>query len=167
MPRQLLGSAAWITMWRERVALFSRLNWPVALLWVIVIVIAIVMYAETFVAAPLSLIALAIPLAMINGCGEELLWRGMYVHLFPRNIWLAMVYLSFGFALWHLAPQIIFPAESVIEFVVATLWLGLAYGVIAYRTGAVTWPALAHSLSGIVALSGFLAPSLLVLIANI
>ncbi len=84
-------------MWGERVALFSRLNWPVALLWVIVI--AIVMYAETFVAAPFSLIALAIPLAMINGCGEELLWHGMYVYLFPRNIWLAMVYPSFGFAL--------------------------------------------------------------------
>jgi hypothetical protein len=98
------------------------------------------------------------------GCCEEILWRGLYVRLFPRNIWMGILYPSLGFALWHFAPQVIFPAENVIGFVVSTFFLALPYGFIAYKTGSAKWTAVSHSLSGILALSGYLAPGLLKLI---
>jgi membrane protease YdiL (CAAX protease family) len=121
------------------------------------------MYGGEFLAAPWMLILAAIPLATINGFCEELLWRGLYVRAFPSSPWLGMVFPAAGFALWHFAPQLVYPAENMASFVVSTLFLGLAYGFIAYRTGSAKWPAISHSLSGILALSGWLAPSLLAL----
>jgi hypothetical protein len=83
--------------------------------------------------------------------------------LFPRNIWMGILYPSLGFALWHFAPQVIFPAENAIGFVVSTSFLALPYGFIAYKTGSAKWTAVSHSLSGILALSGYLAPNVLAL----
>ena len=114
---------------------------------------ASIMYGKDFVAAPLVLILIAIPYATVNGVCEELLWRGLYVKAFSTNPWLAMVYPAFGFALWHFVPQIIFPADNEIGFVLSTLFLGLAYGFIAYRTGSARWTAISHSLNGILALA--------------
>jgi len=161
IPRVLLGEAEFAAILRDRAPLFSRENWPAALLCLVVTLVAVFMYVGEFTRAPLALILLAIPLATINGFCEEILWRGLYVRLFPRNPWLGILYPALGFALWRFAPQVIYPAENAIGFVVSTLFLGLAYGFIAYRTGSARWTAISHSLSGILALSGYLAPSLL------
>jgi membrane protease YdiL (CAAX protease family) len=146
---------------RDRASLFSRSNWLAAALWLLVTLVAVLMYAGDFLRAPLTLILLAIPLATINGFCEEILWRGLYVRLFPNNPWLAILYPSLGFALWHLAPQLVFPAENISGFVLSTFFLALPYGYIAYRTGSAKWTALSHSISGILALSGYLAPTVL------
>jgi len=164
VPRALLGKAEFASILRDRAPLFNRPNWLAALLWLAVTLIAVLMYAREFLHAPLSMILLAVPLAALNGFCEEILWRGLYVRLFPRNPWLGILYPSLGFALWHLAPQVIFPAENVIGFVVSTFFLALSYGCIAWRTGSAKWTAISHSLSGILALSGYLAPSVLALI---
>lgn len=164
VPRALLGKAEFASILRDRARLFSRTNWLAAGLWLTVTVIAILMYVTDFLRAPLTLVLLAAPLATLNGLCEEILWRGLYVRLFPRMPWLAIVYPSLGFAFWHLAPQVIFPAENVSGFVISTFFLALPYGLIAYKTGSARWTAISHSLSGILALSGYLAPSLLTLI---
>ena len=163
VPRWLLGKANFATILRDRATLFSRPNWLAALLWLAVILTAIFLYAGEFLRAPLPLILLAVPLATLNGFCEEMLWRGLYVRLFPHNPWLAILYPSLGFALWHLAPQVVFPAENIIGFVISTFFLALPYGYIAYSTGSARWTAVSHSLSGILALSGYLAPSVLAL----
>ncbi len=164
IPRALLGKAEFASILCDRARLFSRTNWLAAGLWLTVTVTAILMYVTDFLRAPLTLILLAAPLATLNGLCEEILWRGLYVRLFPRTPWLAIVYPSLGFAFWHLAPQVIFPAENVSGFVISTFFLALPYGLIAYKTGSARWTAISHSLSGILALSGYLAPSLLTLI---
>ncbi len=164
-PRWLLGKAEFAALLRDRAPLFSRANWLAALLWLTVTLVSVWMYAGDFLRAPLTLILLAAPLATLNGFCEEILWRGLYVRRFPRNPCLAILYLSLGFALWHLAPQVIFPAENVIGFAVSTFFLALPYGYIAWRTGSAKWTAISHSLSGILALSGYLASSVLALIA--
>jgi membrane protease YdiL (CAAX protease family) len=128
---------------------------------------ALAMYGRDFIHAPLLMIVLAIPLATINGICEELLWRGLYVRAFPGNPWLGMVFPGVGFALWHFVPQTIYPAENQLSFVLSTLFLGLAYGLIAYRTGSAKWTAISHSLSGILALSGYLPSSLLALMGQV
>lgn len=163
VPRILLGRVEFATILRDHVPLFNRSNWLAAVLWLVITFIAVLIYAGEFIRAPLSLILLSAPLATLNGFCEEILWRGLYVRLFPRNPWLAILYPSFGFAFWHLAPQVVFPAENIGGFVISTFFLALPYGYIAYRTGSAKWTAISHSLSGILALSGYLAPSLLAL----
>jgi|YNPMSStandDraft_2_1061718.scaffolds.fasta_scaffold01912_6 hypothetical protein len=165
IPRALLGKTEFATILHDRAPLFSRANWPAALLWLVVTLVAVLMYAGEVLRAPLTIILLAVPLATLNGFCEEILWRGLYVRLFPRNLWLGILYPALGFALWHFAPQVIFPAENVTGFVISTFFLALPYGFIAWRTGSARWTAISHSLSGILALSGHLAPSLLALIA--
>lgn len=166
VPRWLLGKTAFATILHDRHPLFCRPNRLAAGLWLLIMLIAVLMYAAEFSRAPLILILLAVPLATVNGLCEETLWRGLYVRCFPRNAWLAILYPSLGFALWHLAPQVIFPSENVFGFLVSTFLLALPYGYIAYRTDSAKWTAISHSLSGILALSGYLAPSLLSLIGD-
>lgn len=166
LPGGILGRQGFLSLLWNEAALFQRKNWPAALVWLLVMAVSVWMYAPDFVRAPLVLIAAAIPLATINGVCEEVLWRGLFVRLFPGDARMSIVYPAIGFALWHFAPQIIYPAENAVGFVVSTLFLGLAYGFVAYRTGSARWTVLAHSLSGILALSGNLAPSLLALIGN-
>lgn len=161
IPLILLGKAEFASILRDRAPLFSRENWHAALLWLFVTLVSVLMYAGEFIRAPLALILLAALLATLNGFCEEILWRGLYVRLFPRNPWLGILYPALGFALWHFAPQIIFPAENIIGFVVSTFFLALPYGFITYRTGSARWTAISHSLSGILALSGYLAPSMM------
>ncbi len=151
---------------KSEIALFSRKNWLAALLWAIAILVPLWMYWQNFLHAPPELILLAIPLATANGFCEEMLWRGLYVRAFIGNPWLTIIYPSLGFALWHLAPQNIFPSENRAGFVLMTLALGLTYGYIAHATRSAKWTAIAHSLSGILALSGMLAPSLLELFSR-
>jgi len=163
LPRWLLGKAEFAAILRDRAPLFSHSNRLAALLWLTVTLVSVWMYAGEFLRAPLTLILLAVPLATINGFCEEILRRGLCVRRFPQNPWMAILYPSLGFALWHLAPQVIFPAENVIGFVLSTFFLALPYGYIAYRTGSAKWTAISHSLSGILALSGYLAPGVLAL----
>jgi len=161
IPRVLLGKAEFAAILRDHAPLLSRGISLAALLWLVVMLSAIFMYAGEFIRAPLVLILLAIPLATVNGFCEEILWRGLYARLFPSKPWLSILYPAAGFALWHIAPQIIFPAENIPVFIISTFFLALPYGFIAWRTGSARWTAISHSLSGILALSGYLASSMM------
>ena len=165
-PGLILGKQGFSSLLTDRRALFDRRNWLAAALWIVVTVVAVLMYGQGFVRASPLLILLAVPLATINGLCEELLWRGLYVRLFPDNAWLGIVYPAAGFALWHFAPQIVYPAEGVVGFVLSTLFLGLAYGFIAYRTGSAKWTAVSHSLNGIVALAYPMAQAVISLLSH-
>lgn len=165
IPWLLMGKG-FASLLTDRIPLFSQPNWLAALLWAIVTLVTLVMYGKSFVKASLALVLLAIPLATLNGFCEEILWRGMFVQAFPGNPWLGILYPAVGFALWHLAPQSVFLAENKSAFIFSTFFLGLAYGFIAYSTGSAKWTAISHSLSGILALSGFLAPSVLALLGR-
>jgi membrane protease YdiL (CAAX protease family) len=162
IPLALLGRFGFVGLWQERTPLFSRRNWLAALLFIVITAVTIWMYGGNFIRAQWILILLAIPAATVNGICEELLWRGLYVRTFSSNPWMGILYPALGFAAWHIAPEQVFPAsEGMFPFVLSTFFLGLAYGFIAYRTGSARWTAFSHSLNGILALSGMLAPSLL------
>ncbi len=114
---------------------------------------------------PLPLILIGVLVAVINGYCEELLGRGLYVKAFPRQpIW-GVVYPAARFALWHVAPQLVYPApEGVGALVESAFGLGLVYGAVAHQTGAMKWVGLSHSVNGVLAFGGALAPSLLRLV---
>jgi membrane protease YdiL (CAAX protease family) len=164
VPLLLLGRDGFSSLFVDEAPLLSRPNWLAAVLWASITLVAIFMYGRDFLRASPTLILIAIPAAAVNGLCEEILWRGLYVSLFPDNFWLAIIFPSIGFALWHLVPLQVFSEGNKTTFVLSTFFLGLAYGLIAYKTGSITWTALSHSLNGILALSGMIAPIILKLL---
>ena len=90
------------------------------------------------------------PVTIINGTCEEILWRGVYVKAFRKNLLLACFYPAAGFALSHISPGLVFPAEGgLFSFLISTFFLGLVYGWVAYKTGSAHWTAVTHSLIGL------------------
>jgi len=161
LKREGIGS-----LLREENPLFRRSNWLPALLLVLIVVITVIMYPPTgLLAAPIKLVLIAVPVAIVNGVCEELLWRGLYVKVFASNAVLGVVYPSVGFALWHLSPQLVVPAENgAWPFVASTFFLGISYAWISYRTGSIKWNVISHSIGGILDIGGAIAPSILALV---
>lgn len=166
VPLHMIGGGGIVSLFKERAPLFRRSNWVAAGLFVLIVVITIIMYPPTnVVAAPARLLVVAIPVAIINGICEEVLWRGLYVRAFPENPLLGVVYPAVGFALWHISPQLVFPAQTGIwTLVLSTFFLGISYGWISYRTSSIRWNAISHGLGGILDLGGAIAPSIVVLL---
>jgi membrane protease YdiL (CAAX protease family) len=158
----LKDQGGWLSVLKQEKPFFSKARLDAVLLFLVVTVISILMYWKDFTQAPLALVLVAIPVAIFNGFCEEALWRGLYTRIFPHQ-WLAgLVLPAIGFALWHFAPQSVHPSGTgVLPFVLSTLFLGLSYGWIAYRTGSARWTAISHSLSGIAAVGGPIALTIL------
>jgi membrane protease YdiL (CAAX protease family) len=154
-----------VSLFREKNPLFRKSNWLPAVLLVLIVTITVIMYPPSgLLSEPVKLLIIAIPVAIINGVCEELLWRSLYVKTFSDNTALGIIYPSIGFALWHISPQLVFPAESGIwPFVCSTFFLGISYGWISYRTSSIKWVALSHSIGGILDLGGAIAPSIVAL----
>lgn len=162
VPLVCLGRAGLLSLFKEQTPLFTKENWLLVVLLLSTTVGALVMYFIPDVAhIPRLLILIAIPVATINGIGEEILWRGLYVKVFPRQVLWGLVYPSVGFAIWHISPQLVFPAPGgVFSLVGSAFFLGLCYSLIAYKTGSMKWTGISHSLNGILAFGGAIAPSL-------
>lgn len=132
--------------------LFRKENWLLITLLSLTIAGAFWMYFIPGLASVSLGVLLFSPIAIINGTAEEILWRGVYVKAFEHNVVLGCVYPAAGFALFHLAPTLVFPAEGgAFPFIVSTFALGLVYGWVAYRTKTARWTAIAHSLAGVLA----------------
>lgn len=52
------------------------------------------MYFSSFINAPILLIIVAVPAAIINGIFEEILWRGLYIKTFPKKLFSGFIYPS-------------------------------------------------------------------------
>ena len=166
VPLLILKREGISTLFKEESLLFQKSNWLPAGFLVIILVATVAMYPPTrLVSAPIELLILAVPIAIINGICEELLWRGLYVKAFSGNVVLGVIYPSIGFAFWHISPQLVIPAETGIwPFVLSTFFLGISYGWISFKTGSIKWNAISHSLGGILDLGGAIAPSIMVLL---
>lgn len=55
--------------------------------------------------------AVMIGSGVVNAVGEELLWRGLFVHEFPEDLLRGAAWPLAGFSIWHLAPQIVLPSQ--------------------------------------------------------
>jgi membrane protease YdiL (CAAX protease family) len=114
------------------------------LLWPPVGAIATRFAPELAASTPPMLVTIA-GVALVNAILEELLWRGVFISLFPRNPWLGWLWPAVGFGLWHLAPQVIHPSSmGPFVYVVSATALGLSWGWVAYRTGSLRWVSVSH-----------------------
>lgn len=98
-------------------------------------------------------VVVQVVMSLANGTLEEVLWRGVYVELFPGNKLWGVAWPTLWFALWHFAPG------SVSQIDVWTLMAGAAvfgacWGWLALRTGSIRYSAISHILAGLVRVLG-------------
>jgi membrane protease YdiL (CAAX protease family) len=88
-------------------------------------------------------------IALVNGSLEELLWRGAYVSVFPESWFFGLFYPAIGFAVWHFAPQAVFPSRAPggnLALVVVAGLVGLMWGWVALQSGSILWTTVSHVL---------------------
>lgn len=99
------------------------------------------------------LLATAAGVAAINATGEELLWRGLFVAMFPDELVRGWLWPAAGFTAWHLAPLSVLPSRrGTLGFLVPTALIGAGYGWVAWRTRSLRWtlpPHVATDASGL------------------
>ena len=94
------------------------------------------------------IVVLSLAIACVNAVAEELLWRGVFVSLWPGNLMLGWIWPSIGFGAWHIAPQVIHPSSlGPLAYVAAATALGLSWGWVALRTGSIRWVGISHVLT--------------------
>lgn len=130
----------------------SRVGRPVALglallAWPAVGAITTRFIPEIGSATP-AMLGTILGVAVANAFLEEILWRGVYITLWPRNLWLGWLWPAIGFAAWHFAPQVIHPSSmGAGVFAAASLLLGLSWGWVAFRTGTLRLVSISHVLT--------------------
>lgn len=118
-------------------------------LWLVLLAIpvmggfAAVLLPELEGATP-GVIGVAWLLAGVNATLEELLWRGVYIRLFPGRLLAGWLYPAAMFALWHISPTSVL--GSPVVMISGALYLGLVYGWVASRTGTVRYTIISHIL---------------------
>jgi hypothetical protein len=90
-----------------------------------------------------------ITLAAINGTMEEVLWRGVFPATFPSSRWLAVVWPSIWFGIWHLAPGALSMPGRSWMLAAGAFALGLALGEAAHGSRSIRWTVASHVLSGV------------------
>jgi membrane protease YdiL (CAAX protease family) len=85
-----------------------------------------------------------------NGFFEEVLWRGVYMELFPDSILLRIVWPTIWFALWHYAPGSVAPDGNVLGLIIGSGVMGFYLAFLAKRTGTIWWTIVAHTIGGMI-----------------
>ena len=87
-----------------------------------------------------------------NGFFEEVLWRGVYVTLFPNNIFYRMIWPSIWFGLWHYIPVSIHNSEltGLIGMMVGPMMMGLYLSYLTKKTNTLWWAIITHVTGGII-----------------
>jgi len=85
-----------------------------------------------------------------NGFFEEVLWRGVYMELFPDSILFRIVWPSIWFALWHYAPGSVSPSGNVIGLIIGSGLMGFYLSFLAKKTGTIYWTIIAHTIGGFI-----------------
>ena len=83
-------------------------------------------------------------LAAVNATGEELLWRGLFVAMFPDDPVRGWLWPAIGFTAWHLAPMSVLPPRQPRVFLAGSALIGAGLGWIAWRTRSLRWTLPAH-----------------------
>ena len=85
-----------------------------------------------------------------NGFFEELLWRGVYLELFPKNLLWGAVWPTLWFALWHYAPGSIAPNGYPLGLMVGSGIMGALFSFVSRHTGTIYWTIIIHTIGGFI-----------------
>ena len=158
-PAFLLGGWRALVDLFQPVAAFGALSWVThLLLWWPIVFPLLFMFLPRLRKANWAILLASLALGIVIGVTEEILWRGVYLRLFPGNIWLGLLYPSLLFGLWHICPLSVLANKlpgGAASFVIYAVLLGLTYGLAAQRTGSIYWPTVAHVIHDTLGLGGF------------
>ncbi len=85
-----------------------------------------------------------------NGFFEEVLWRGVYMKLFPNNFMFRIIWPTIWFAIWHYAPGSVHSDSNVIALMIGAGVFGFYLSSLAKLTDTIWWTIVIHILSGII-----------------
>lgn len=85
-----------------------------------------------------------------NGFFEEILWRGMYLELFPKRVVFRILWSTIWFAFWHYAPGSISATGNPMGLMIGSGMMGLYFAIVAEKTESIWWTMIAHLLGGLV-----------------
>lgn len=97
--------------------------------------------------------------ALVNGTIEEMIWRGVFNKVFKNNIFLAYIYPTIFFGIWHIA---LYFAKGVVyqggfaALVGGSFFMGLLWGWVAYKTKSIKIVTIAHIITNFFAFTGFI-----------
>lgn len=148
-----LPAALWFTRSADRRSIFSlRLlgGW-----WLPIIVVAqlaavaMIVRADLPAQAPVWIFALAAIFGVLNGFFEEFFWRGAFLAVGKGSIrFLGLGVLLFG--LWHIPLAFAYGIEypgGPLALIFGGFALGVYFAFLSWRTQAIGWASLAHSLT--------------------
>lgn len=159
VPFLLLGGTKTIISLFHPFPAFSDLTWKTHLaLWWPVCFPLFFIFIPKVMKASLPVLAISLLLGIIIGLTEEILWRGVYMSLFPGNVWLNLIYPSIMFGLWHLAPQSVVVNRmpgGAFSFVLYATLLGVTYAISVNQTKSIAWGTISHIIHDTLGLGGF------------
>lgn len=85
-----------------------------------------------------------------TGTLEEVLWRGVYITLFPGERLWGFVWPTLWFALWHLAPGSVSTVFNPWVLIAGAAVYGACWGWLAMKMGTIRWSVASHILTGLV-----------------
>lgn len=85
-----------------------------------------------------------------NGTFEEILWRGVYMELYPKNNFLRIIYSTIWYALFHFASGSISPNSNTVSLVIGSAFFGIYLALLAKWTNTIWWSILSHILGAFV-----------------
>jgi len=115
-------------------------------------------FVPRIASTPFVIVAMSMLLGVVIGVTEEILWRGVYVTLFPDRCWLNTVYPSIAFGLWHLCPLAVLPSRypgGALSFVAYSTALGFSYAYSARSTGSIRLCTVSHCVHDALGLGAF------------
>jgi hypothetical protein len=145
----------WIVGWDRIVQIIrpQRLNLS-ALLLVLVPVVGASLYklvpGMDYQKPTVWILLLLLSTTLGNGFFEEVLWRGVYLELFPHSVIFRIVWPSVWFGLWHYAPGSVSPDGNPLGLMIGSGLMGFALSLLAKRTGTVFWTIVAHTIGGLI-----------------
>jgi uncharacterized protein len=158
LPAAVLGRRRLIDLLAPRASFRSLdLKTRTLLSWPIVFPLAFA-FVPRLGAAGGAVLVVSVILGLVIGVTEEVLWRGVYISLFGDNAWLASLYPSIAFGLWHLCPLSVLPSRypgGVVSFAAYSILLGLSYAYYARRARSIFWCTLSHCVHDALGLGGF------------
>ncbi|MBN2029972.1 CPBP family intramembrane metalloprotease [bacterium] len=98
----------------------------------------------------IGLFLLIISTAFGNGFFEEVLWRGVYMDLFPDNLFFRIFWPSLWFALWHYAPGSVSPNANIAALMIGSGIFGFYLSFLAKKANTIWWCIVAHTIGGII-----------------
>ncbi len=85
-----------------------------------------------------------------NGFFEEVLWRGVFLELFPDSLLFQMIWPSIWFGLWHFVPGSLSPDGNVLGLMIGSGMMGFYLSNVARKTGTIWWTIVAHAVGGFI-----------------